>query len=332
MGIKLSEELQGRVLGFHPETATLQARSRLGAQAAALDVYERFLERTRSLLKRLPFRAAAASAAGRVAVIVEPRATPQIVTRTADVIRNVGSLLNSSGRCDWALQFFHGTSNVSAVAQHFSVTEWAHVSCVSLGVDNLGSSHEYSSLLTSHWFWSKVAAERVLIFQEDALLLGPSVERFVEEYGYVGAPFDPLDGWVRGKAWLAGVGGNGGLSLRRRSQAIACLDAACLQQHQFEDAFFLEALQQLGHAVAPATDARRFAVERPPMPAATAGGARTCGLHKAYNYLTCAELEAALGGLEKEYQALADEEAGASGTAATAGHGASSCRRRRFER
>ena len=55
----------------------------------------------------------------------------------------------------------------------------------------------------------------ILIWQEDTLLCGPLLEPFLD-YGYVGAPWDPKDAWVEGKAWLAGVGGNGGLSLRRR--------------------------------------------------------------------------------------------------------------------
>ena len=54
--------------------------------------------------------------------------------------------------------------------------------------------------------------------QEDALLCGPSIESFLQ-YDYVGAPWPTADRMVKGKAWLQDVGGNGGLSLRRRSQA-----------------------------------------------------------------------------------------------------------------
>lgn len=50
------------------------------------------------------------------------------------------------------------------------------------------------------------------------MLCGSSIERFLQ-YDYVGAPWPPNDRMVRGKAWLQDVGGNGGLSLRRRSQA-----------------------------------------------------------------------------------------------------------------
>ena len=57
----------------------------------------------------------------------------------------------------------------------------------------------------------------------------------------MGAPWHPLDAWVRAKPWLAAVGGNGGLSLRRRSWSLACLDAFSCADGQWEDAFFVEA-------------------------------------------------------------------------------------------
>ena len=113
---------------------------------------------------------------------------------------------------------------------------------------------------------------------------------------------------MRGKAWLAAVGGNGGLSLRRRSQALACLDAGSWQRGQWEDAYFVEALQQLGHTVACSAAARAFAVERPLQPLQTIqplhGGADDggpCGLHKAYNYLAPDHLGRLLATVEEEY-------------------------------
>ena len=71
------------------------------------------------------------------------------------------------------------------------------------------------------------------------MLCEPSLEPFLR-FAYVGAPWQPAEDWVRGKPWLAGVGGNGGLSLRRRSLSLACLDAASRQRGQWEDAFFVE--------------------------------------------------------------------------------------------
>ena len=170
MASKLAPELRGRILDFHPEAPTLRALSRLGAQPTPLDVYDTFLRRTETTLRRLPFAPPPLGpATTHVAVIVEPRATPHIVERTAYVIRNVGVLLNTrAGGAGWAVQLFHGSSNREAIASHFTPSEWARVNCVDLGVDNLRSSQEYSQLLTSHYFWSRVGAEHVLIFQVGA--------------------------------------------------------------------------------------------------------------------------------------------------------------------
>ena len=137
--------------------------------------YDSFLTRTESLLRQLPFAPPLVGSSERVAVIVEPRSDPSIVRRTAYVIRNVCAFLNGATEDghgpppaearSWSIQWFHGTANRQPVAAHFSGYEFARISCTNLGVDNLRSSHEYSQLLTSHWFWEKVAAEVVLIFQ-----------------------------------------------------------------------------------------------------------------------------------------------------------------------
>ena len=104
---------------------------------------------------------------------------------------------------------------------------------------------------------------------------------------------------MQGKPWLYAVGGNGGLSLRRRSASIACLDAACWQRGQWEDAYFVESYQRLGYPVAGANAASSFSVER-------VTAAKPCGVHKVYNYQSCEEVERLLGGLERAYQELLD--------------------------
>jgi hypothetical protein len=188
----------------------------------------------------------------------------------------------------------------------------------------------------------------VLIFQEDALLCGPSLEPTLATSDYAGAPWDPTDGWVAGKAWLAAVGGNGGLSYRKRSHALACLDTAAWQKGQWEDAYFVERLQQLGRTVACSDAARGFAIERAlhaPCGGelviggggavggesargshhAPAGGDAAvhsasgegvvqqppCGLHKAYNYLPPVYLEQILTCVEEAYTACWQEGASA---------------------
>ena len=74
----------------------------------------------------------------------------------------------------------------------------------------------------------------------------------------------------------------------------------CWQAGQWEDAYFVEKLQMLGHVVARSEDARLFAIERP-LNVKDEEDAQPCGLHKAYNYLPPKLLEAILRRLEKVY-------------------------------
>ena len=62
----------------------------------------------------------------------------------------------------------------------------------------------------------------------------------------------------------------------------------------------MQALQQLGHTVAPAWEARGFAVE-------SVWHEAPCGMHKAYNYLSAAQLAQLLRGVERAYLRLARE-------------------------
>ena len=68
---------------------------------------------------------------------------------------------------------------------------------------------------------------------------------------------------------------------------------ACVHVH-------VQALQQLGHTVAPAWEARGFAVE-------SVWHDAPCGMHKAYNYLPAAQLAQLLRGVERAYGRLARE-------------------------
>ena len=69
----------------------------------------------------------------------------------------------------------------------------------------------------------------------------------------------------------------------------------CMHMHTH-----MQALQQLGHTVAPAWEARGFAVE-------SVWHEAPCGMHKAYNYLPAAQLAHLLRGVERAYGRLARE-------------------------
>lgn len=145
----------------------------------------------------------------KVAVIVEPRKHVAL----AFVVEN---MINVTG---WHVQVFHGIHNKS-FCDH-ALEKWikkGKVSLVNMNVVNFDSPQEYSKYMTSLDFWDKVEGEHVLSFQTDSMLLSNTnhtVDEFIE-YDFVGAP------WVH----LNGAVGNGGLSMRTKSSAIATIQNA----------------------------------------------------------------------------------------------------------
>ena len=157
-----------------------------------------------------------------------------------------------------------------------------------LGVDNL-SRRAYSELLCSHWLWSRVTAERVLVFQTDALLLralDETDESRFGEFDYVGAPWRLDLSWTCGVPWLAHAG-NGGLSLRTRSSALAMIDAIEYSRGEAEDMWFVEHVPRVGGRLAPRDVAASFAVEAVDELEGD-GGPRVLplGMHAAHKYLS----------------------------------------------
>ena len=79
-----------------------------------------------------------------------------------------------------------------------------------------------------------------------------------------------------------------------------CICACICIAHMHAVHVHVQALQQLGHSVAPAREARGFAVE-------SMWHEAPCGMHKAYNYLPAAQLAHLLRGVERAYGHLAEE-------------------------
>lgn len=74
------------------------------------------------------------------------------------------------------------------------------------------SVEEYNKLLTSRFFWDQFYTENILIIQHDSALLRTGIEEFYK-WDYVGAP------WT-----FQQHGGNGGLSFRKKSAMIECIE------------------------------------------------------------------------------------------------------------
>jgi len=239
----------------------------------AAQLFDHFVCDTLPQLRRQPLRVACAGTTAHVAVIIEPRCHPAL----EHVVRNAAYFLGEG----WQVQLFHGVGNEAFTRSLFSCAELSQLQLVCLGVEDL-TRKAYSELLCSHWFWSRVAAERVLIFQTDSLICRRGVEEF-QKYDYVGAPWRLNHAWTFGVPWLSHAG-NGGFSLRSRSVALAMLDSVDFSRGETEDLFFAEHIPRVGGQLAPREVAMRFSVE-------SVFATNPFGIHKPGKYLSAAEVE-----------------------------------------
>lgn len=131
----------------------------------------------------------------------------------------------------------------------------------------------YSELLAHRPFWDDLKSEHVLLYEMDTFIRHGNIEPFLE-YDYVGAPWKPSQcPWVTSKSRV----GNGGLSLRRRSAMLRCLDTRSPRYDSSEDVFFAQTCEDLLYL--PSIDvARSFAVETWEHP-------DPLGFHKPWLYL-----------------------------------------------
>lgn len=149
-------------------------------------------------------------------LIVEPRHHPMLAT----VIQSFGKRLPK----DWVLYVVHGRSN-AAFAEDASATVGQRTVFISLHADDL-SADQYNALFKTPAFWEMIDAEHILVFQTDAMPCGKKaldVGRF-GDFGYVGCAYAG-DKVGPGTYWEEfGFYGVGGLSLRRKSFMLKCLE------------------------------------------------------------------------------------------------------------
>ena len=154
------------------------------------------------------------------AVIVEPRKHDKLIP----VILNFIKFLPNYTK----IKIFHGTRNLDFINKNLNKYILnKKIELENLNVENL-TEKDYNNLFVSKNFWNKINGENILIFQTDSCLCSKSelkIESFLN-YDYVGAP------------WKNGVrGGNGGLSLRKKSKM---LEIICNNDYDGinEDSFF----------------------------------------------------------------------------------------------
>ena len=155
-------------------------------------------------------------------VIVETRCNDILES----VLKNFLCLLQPKG---WQLMIFHGIENENYIKD---ITKEWNVILHNLNVYDF-SLLDYNKLLISIDFWNSIPAENILIFQPDTLLLNDKIDEFMK-YDYCGAPWDPKLPFMSDKSV-----GNGGLSLRKKSIMIACINNfQPMYVGEYEDIFF----------------------------------------------------------------------------------------------
>jgi hypothetical protein len=176
------------------------------------------------------------------AVIVETRRHRYL----SYVLRNVTCFLDDT----WGLHIFHSPDNEEYVKG--MTRDWGEVQYTNVSQGSF-SKKNYNSLLTSIDFWKEIGSEHVLVFQVDSLLRRKGVDEFLE-YDYVGAPWRSLK--------APRYGGNGGLSLRRKSAMLGVLKEKNVNGiDEQEDIFFCRALFNGGYNLASRKTAMQFSVE-----------------------------------------------------------------------
>ena len=166
-------------------------------------------------------------------LIVEPRAHSLLPLVCSEFDKKVPS--------DWVLYIVHSYANAAYARKSVENIPrkkvFMQLSAKSLTVD------EYNSIFKNPNFWEFVKTEHILVFQTDSTPCGPmlDMDRY-GQFGYVGCAYydkvGPNTGyWDEGWSFY----GSGGLSLRRKSFTLACLEWYILndkEPHEYEDVSF----------------------------------------------------------------------------------------------
>jgi len=206
---------------------------------AFADPFRRFSSLALPLLQKKLVAIAPGAESDNVAVIVEPQISSTFEMAVRNVMYHLGP--------QWSLMVIHSQQNEAFVKA--AVSDLGNVNFVQ-SADALNSVEDYNKMLKKASFWKSLKAEKALIFQSDAVMLGSGIEMFMK-YDYIGAPWD-LDHNKEVQALfdqgeLIRAVGNGGFSLRSVSSMISILEsesAAVLSTDEPEDIFFAKHLDK----------------------------------------------------------------------------------------
>lgn len=148
----------------------------------------------------------------------------------------------------WGLQVFHGSENENFLKDLFK--DLKNVVYENLNIKNFTDRQTHTEILKSCEFWKKSNGDKILIFQNDSMLLKNGIEEFLK-WDYIGAP------WKKPKEGC--FVGNGGLSLRTRDKMIKISEKYKSDYGMWEDIYFSKYLYNDG--LADLESARKFAME-----------------------------------------------------------------------
>lgn len=137
------------------------------------------------------------------AVFIDFRILPHIEFIIRNAIYKLGK--------QWSFTIVCGNKNKNFMTD-ISTNISKNIKIISLDYDNM-TQQEYSNFLMTKEFWNLLIGDKILIYQEDSLILKHNVSDFLK-YDYIGAPFpkntDDTPNHV----------GNGGLSLRTKTKML----------------------------------------------------------------------------------------------------------------
>lgn len=185
-----------------------------------------------------------------VAVIIEPRRHRNLKF----VIEHLHAVLPQV-----PIHVFHGMLNRDMIPVE------PHITAHELPLENL-TLFDYNAITMNPAFYQSLPGKHILVFQTDSVLFSRSPVKLEEflEYDYVGAPHHSL--WYSFLEWKPQrffEVGNGGLSLRRRSMMLRCLEKVPIEKAKYfhEDIYFVHQVVSQGGKIPKPEKASRFAFQ-----------------------------------------------------------------------
>ena len=144
----------------------------------------------------------------RVAIIIEPRNDPDLPL----LIKHTMNFLNFKN-LTWGLQIYCSDENYEFLNMELDLENNNLINIFRLPRNFIGKREYYNGFVTSSIFIDSIVSEHFLIFQNDVIMRKPdSLESYLK-YDYVGAPWS----WCKVPDSYCWLGGNGGVSIRRKS-------------------------------------------------------------------------------------------------------------------